>query len=54
MLADSRCPRVSILYKLDDVNQFFGFFMFLFGKLRFMFWETHASALAWSVGINLL
>lgn len=30
--------------ELDDVNQFFGFFMFLFGKLGFVFWETHPSA----------
>lgn len=29
---------------LDDVNEFFGFFMFLFGKLGFVFWETHPSA----------
>lgn len=44
MLLDSRCPCVSAVCELDDVNQFFGFFMFLLGKLGFMFWETHTSA----------
>lgn len=51
MLADSCCLRVSIFHQLD-LNQFFGFFVFLFGKLRSMFWGTHA--LTQSVDINLL
>lgn len=42
-MADSCCLHVSILCKLD-VHQFFGFFMFLFVKLRLMFGETHTRA----------
>jgi len=51
MLAESRCLCVSIFRQLD-LNQFFGFFMFLFGKLRSVFWGTRT--LTQSVDINLL